>query len=313
MPQPTPAQQRVIDPILSAHARGFRQPQLVAATLFPIAYVAAYGGQAIEFGKEAFRLYNSARAPGTHTKRIQFGYAGKPFAIQPRSLEGVLPRELQRDANVPGVDAAARAVNVPLRSLLLEHEHLCASLARNASLYDNEHKVALSGSERWTGETSDPTADIETAKEAIRASIGIEPNTVMISGKAFAALRSNTKIIERMKYTGRDSLTTEVLKALWDIENVVVGKAVVADAADDFGDVWGTDVVVAYTNVSTSVNQEEPSYGYTYAIEGMPAVEEPYYDNNAKSWIYPVSYDMTPVLTGITAGYLIQNAGAPAS
>lgn len=313
MPQQTPAQQRVIDPILSAHARGYRQAQLVAAALFPIAHVAAYGGQAIEFGREAFKLYNSARAPGTNTKRVQFGYAGKPYAIQPRSLEGVLPRELQRDAMVPGVDAATRAVNVPLRSLLLEHEHLCAGLARNAAAYDTDHKVALVGAARWTGGSSDPLADIETGKEAVRASIGIEPNTVLISGRAFAALRSNEKIIERTKYTGRDSITVDIIRALFDVEQVVVGKAVVADADDAFGDVWGPDVIMAYTNTSASVNQEEPSYGYTYAIEGMPAVEEPYWDNNTKSWIYPVSYDMTPVLTGITAGYLIQNAGAPAS
>ena len=38
-------------------------------------------------------------------------------------------------------------------------------------------------------------------------------------------------------------------------------------------------------------------------------VEVPYYDNNAKSWIYGVGYERAPQLTGITAGFLIQNAG----
>ena len=53
-----------------------------------------------------------------------------------------------------------------------------------------------------------------------------------------------------------------------------------------------------------------PSYGYTYSITGMPLVRQPYEDRNANSWIYPVQADRSPVLSGITAGYLIQNAGA---
>lgn len=52
--QMTPGQVRVVDPILSEHARGYRQAQLVATALFPFADVAAYGGQVIEFGKESF-------------------------------------------------------------------------------------------------------------------------------------------------------------------------------------------------------------------------------------------------------------------
>ena len=55
---------------------------------------------------------------------------------------------------------------------------------------------------------------------------------------------------------------------------------------------------------------EEPSYGYGYRITGMPLVEKPYWDNNAKSWIYGVSNDCTPVLSGMTAGFLVQGAGS---
>lgn len=42
--QMTPGQTRVVDPILSDHARGYRQAELVAPSLFPFADVSAYGG-----------------------------------------------------------------------------------------------------------------------------------------------------------------------------------------------------------------------------------------------------------------------------
>ncbi len=69
-------------------------------------------------------------------------------------------------------------------------------------------------------------------------------------------------------------------------------------------------MVVAYVSQNPRGNAAEPSFGYTYAIDGMPSVESPYYENNAKSWIYGVSNDASPVLSGMTAGYLIQDAGA---
>lgn len=317
MSQMTPGQTRVVDPILSNVVRGYKRPGNVARVLFPIVYVTTYGGKTVEFGKESFRLHNSARAPGSNTKRIDVGYAGKPFAITPHALEAKVPRELMRDASqVPGIDLAGRATNVAMDSLELEHEYESAQLARSAANYDAEHKTALVGPARWTSATSDPSADIAAALEAIRGSIGIRGNRVVLGPSAFAAARVHPKIIERIKYTSRDSATPEILASLWQVKEVVVGDAVVATGAnDDFGDVWGDDAIVAYVpdQVEAGNNQFEPSYGYTYAIDGEPSVETPYYDNNAKSWIYGVSNDSTPVQSGMVAGYLIQDAGKPAA
>ena len=274
--QMTPGQVRVVDPILSEHARGYRQAQLVASVLFPFADIAAYGGRVIEFGKESFKVYNSKRAPGAATKRVRFGYEGKPYSIIPSSLEAVVPREHMRDANaVPGINLATRAVNVVLRSQLLEYEVECAGIATNASNYDNDHKVTLTGTDVWSNDASDPASDVETGKEAVRASIGLYPNTMLLSATAFSKLKRHPKIIARSADSGIRKVTLDLLRQVFEIENIVVGAGVVAGANDEFGDVWGTSVVLAYVSPGSDVNAnaEEPSYGYGYRIEGMPLVE----------------------------------------
>lgn len=310
-----PTQSRVVDPILSEHARGYKQRELIGAALFPRVPVAMYGGKVVEFGKEAFRLYNTKRAPGSNTKRIEFGYEGKAFAIQPSGLEAKVPREWMRDAAVvPGIDLASRATNIVLRAMALSHEYECAQIALAPANYDADHKVALVGADRWTGANSDPSKDIETGKEAVADSIGIEPNTLMLSRKALGALKYHPKLIDRMKYTSVSSITIEMLKNIWEIENIVIGAARVATGANDvFGDVWGSDAWLGYVSTSDVPNQEEPSYGYTYYIDGHPSVEAPYWDDNAKSWVYGVSDDNSPVLSGMLAGYLIEDAGGPAA
>ena len=315
MSQMSPGQARVVDPILSTHARGYRQSTLIGKKLFPVAPVAQYGGKILTFGKEAFRLYNTKRAPGANTKRIDFGYEGDPYSIVPSALEAKVPRELMRDASqVPGIDLGARSVNTVLRIMALAHEHECAQIALDPAKYNADHKVKLVGSARWTSPDSDPTKDVETAKQAIADSIGMEPNRLMLSRKALSACKYHPKLIERVKYTRAESITIDMLKALWEVEEIVVGTARVATGANDsFGDVWGPDVWLGYVSDNPDPSVEEPSFGYTYQIEGHPLVEVPYWDNNAKSWIYGVSDDNTPALSGMLAGYLIEDAGLPAA
>jgi hypothetical protein len=315
MTQQTAAQSRVIDPILTTHARGYVRPGNVGHHLFPSAEVGIYGGQILTFGKEGFRRYNTKRAPGSPTKRVTFGYDGEKYAIVPSALEAVVPDETANDAlKVPGVDQAGDSVDLILDVFALEHECECADIARNPALYDVDHKVALLGADRWRGANGDPTADVTAGKNAIRKSIGIRPNTILISDSAFSALESNAKIQAYMDHRSIPALTAEVIAKMWQIPNVVIGESVVASGqADDFGDVWGHDVILAYVAPPTGSNRRSnarPSYGYTYTIKGHPSVRAPYRDENRVSWVYPVSCDRTPVLSGVTAGYLIQNAGA---
>lgn len=301
-------QVRVIDPILTTHAQGYRQQEMVGSALFPRVPVAVSGGQVLEFGKEAFRLYNARRAPGANTKRIEFGYLGKPFALVQDALEGKLPIEHIRDTSqIPNIQLGQRSVNTVMRSLLLALEAEQADIARNASNYDADHKVDLSAA-KWSTPAGDPAKDVRAGREAIRETIGVYPNVLLLSAKAFAAASENPKVLERFKYTSSDSVTAEMLARLMDVDRVVVGKAVAADARGTFSDIWGADAVLAYAAPEAS-SIEEPSYGYTYTLEGHPLVEQSYYDNSAKSWIYPVTMERSPVLTGITAGFLFQNAG----
>jgi hypothetical protein len=308
----SPGQVRVVDPVLTNVARGYTNPMFVGGALFPRVPVSISGGQIIEFGKEAFRLYSARRTPGAATKRVMYGHAGKPFSLVQDALEGKVPREWMRDAAVsPGVDLGTRAVNNTLSAIGLALEYEQATLARTAASYAASNKVAQTADTTWADpDGSDPQSDVEAGKEAIRAKTGQYPNVIVLSATTFAALKGHPKIIDRIKYTARDSVTTELLANLWDIPRVMVGRAVFASGADDaFQDVWGDDTVLAYAPDQPS-GMEQPSYGYTYTMEGHPLVEQAYWDNNEKSWIYPITMERAAVIAGAEAGYLIQNTGA---
>lgn len=304
---------RVVDPILTTVAQGYKNAELVADALFPVVPVEQRAGKILQFGKEDFRLYNTGRTPGSNTKRVQYGYLGNPFALYSHSLEGAVPFEIMQEANsVPGIDMGRVAVGKTQNIILLKNEIDAAALALNAANYGAANKVTLSGASQWSDYSgvSNPSKDIETAKEAIRAVTGKRPNTVLLSPKAFNACKQHPAIIDRIKYTGRDSVTTDMLATLWGVARVVVGDAIYEDATGALTDVWGKHVVVAYTELGTLADAGLPSYGYTYRLRNYPTVETPYMDRNAKLWAYPVTDERAPVLAATGAGYLITNAVA---
>jgi len=313
MPQLTVAQARVVDPVLTSVAQGYANAAMVGMALFPYVPVQARGGKVVSFGREDFRLYASGRVPGATTKRVNFGYTSGSYALENHSLEGVVPFELMDEAErVPGIDMARGAVRKVQNMIALRLEKAQADLATTAGNYAGSNKVTLSGSSQWsdyTG-TSKPQVDVEAAKDSVRAQIGRRANTVVMGAAVWSKLVAHPTVLDRIKYTGRDAATPELVAKLFGVERVLIGDALYENDAGAMADVWGKFVVVAYTELGTLADMGLPTYGYTYRLGGYPIVEEPYQDRSAKSWVYPLTDEVSPVIAGASAGYLISAAVA---
>lgn len=300
-------QARVIDPVLSTVALGYSNQAFIGQALFPRVPVYAAGGQVIEFGKEAFLNYNLRRAPGSATKRISLGYAGKPYAVFQDALEIPIPFEHQRDAAaVVGINLQTNATKKGMQIALKSLEVEAATLAITAANYDASNKVALAGGTKWSSGTGVPVTDFDTGREAIRSQCGIYPNTAWFSAVAWNAFKNNAQIAERFKYTNADGVVTpDMVKDVLQVEKIVVGAGISMTDAGVASDIWGNNAGLAYVPPSPE-DADTPSFGFTYTMDGDPRVEEIYWDHSAKSWVVPITYERAPVITAKAAGYLIQ-------
>lgn len=311
MPQMTTRQAQVIDPILTTHARGYENAEFIGTELLPNVDIPNRSMKVIRFGKEAFRRYvDTRRAPGAETKRLQFGYAADPVSLNQESLAALVPVELQQNAQaVPGIDLAAVSIKSVQDVIGLGREVEIAQMVRDPARYDANHKLRLTGDDRWSDPSSSPSVDMDEARDNVRRSIGRYPNTLALGPSVFKALKQHPRIKEQFKYTSADSITTAMLAQYFDIERVLVGKAVALPetASDDVlaDDVWGDDAVLAF--VPQASNFLVPSFGYTYRLGGYPIVEQPYYEQGRKSWVYPVTEEYRPYVTGQEAGFLFQS------
>jgi hypothetical protein len=308
------AQARVLDPILSAVAKGYEPQQTyIADILFPRVPVNVRGGTIITFGREQFQVVKSVRAPGTDTKQVEVGYGSEKFSLVDNRLIGRLPLQLMQEANAgPSIDEGARTVSIVQQKMDLEREVDAAALARAPGAYANSNKTAvLSGTELWTDPASNPFAVVEAGKEAIRKKIGRRPNFWELPPTVLTALRNHPKVLDKLSTsTDRAPATMAQLQALFEIPNIVEGSAIV-DEKGNFLDVWGNDSIMAYVSPKSLQSMGSMNYGYTYQLEGYPVVEQPSWDVSKESWLYPVSDARQVVMACADSGYLIRGPVAP--
>lgn len=312
MNQMTPGQARAVDPILTEIARGYRSPKAaIANILFPLVNVMQRAGKIISFGPDDFKLVSSVRAPGTNTKRVQFGYASGDYSLVDYRLEALTPWEIQEEAGaVPGIDLIAMSVRKVQNVMALEREKQAADLARNDALYGSNNKETLTSTAQWSHADSDPIGDVLAAKEAVRKQIGERPNVFTMGPEVLTALRNHPKILDRLSTSAdRPPASLAQLAALFEIPMIVEGEAVYHDGSQ-FQDVWGKDAILAYTTPASLAEMGSPSYGYTYQLEGRPVVEEGYEDRGANSWVNPVADARKAVLAGASAGFIFKTAVA---
>ena len=313
MSQMTPSQARVIDPLVTAVARGYESPEsAVANVLFPIVQVGQRAGTIMVFGKEQFDIVDTKRAPGASTKRSQFAYGSDKFSLIDYRLEAMVPYEIQEEsAAVPGINLIEMSIRKVQDQMALERENEAALLARNAANYAASNKTVLSGTDLWTSAASNPFVVVEAGKEAIRKKIGKRPNVLMLPPVVLSALRIHPMVLDKISTsTDRTPATIAQLQAMFEVAMIVEGTAIY-NGATGFSDVWGNDAILAYVSPKSMQEMGSQSFGYTYQLIGRPSVEEGYDDRNRNSWIVPYTDARAPVLVGANGGFLIQNAVAP--
>jgi hypothetical protein len=121
------------------------------------------------------------------------------------------------------------------------------------------------------------------------------------------ALCANEAILDRTKYTSRDSITLDMLRQLFQVDVLQVGEAVTADpVTGTFADIWGPNVVLAYVD-RVEKSRQVPSFAYTYKLKGSPSAGPERWDADTRSWKGDLFWEQREYITSPEAGFLLQN------
>ncbi|WP_231552498.1 major capsid protein [Oligella urethralis] len=292
---------RVVDPVLTQLAIGHSNASFVSEALFPIVKVEKEGIIVPKFGKESFQAWNTERALGADSNRMDRRDVG---GIDVVLVEHDLSYPVDyRESQESMFDEEAAGIKLAKDGVDLRRELTCAALAQKPATYASGAKKALSGAAKWSNGGGNPQEEVETGKEVIRSRIGIRPNTVVMGPSVYRLLKYHPKLQEALGSNERKVIRIEHLKDLFEVENVVIGEAV--SGMKEQSDIWGDNLVLAYVAKGEQGNKERPSYGYTFQ-KGKP-VADTFDSEDGKVKFLRYTHIYKPVVVGADAGYLISD------
>lgn len=303
---------RAVDPVLTNIARGYKNAAFVGEVLFPFVPVDKEAGKVPQFGKEAFKVYNTERAIRAKSNRLSpEGISMIDFVLKEHDIEFPIDyREIDESKDIVNYEIYATETVTKIINLRIEKER--ADLAQNLNTYPSGNKITLEGNAKWTAKTtSDPIGNIETGKETIRSKIGIYPNVMLLGATAYNALKVHPAIIDLLKYSQKAILTEEILSQIFDMK-VVVGRAVYASDGGTFNDIWADNCILAYIpekNDNTERTPFEPSFSYTFRKKNNPVVDK-WDESNGKLHIIRNTDIVAAKVVGAEAGYIINDTNA---
>lgn len=298
-----------INAYLSEVARGYHNNAFVAQNLFPTIFSEKEKIDIFEFNKEAFNLYDTERAIRANSNVISpQGFKKHTTTLTEHDLS--YPIDYREEQEAEKVKLQLHATNVVTEGLLLKHEKECADLVQNPNNYASENKILLSGTSCFSDKNSDPQGVVDDAKDAVSAKIAQDPNTMVIGQAAWKSLKKHPQLKGLISDNQNKLVTLNLLKEIFEIENIFIGKSIFANEEGNFERIWKDNIVLAFVpNLGTSRTEYDPSFAYTVRKKDALQIDEYQKEGNKVKYIRATDI-YTPFLVGADAGYLISGTNA---
>ena len=307
----TLSKSRIVDPVLTNLATGYTNADFVGDQLMPFVAVEKEGGKIPKFGQEHFKVYATERALRAASNRIAPPDVGSvDVALDEHDLETAIDYREEAESMFP---LQARATANVVEGIRLRHEVMVADVVQNLASYPAGNKITLTGTAQFTHADSDPEGVVDDAKAAVRAKTVKDPNTLVIGFACWRVLKRHPKLKAILSDSRPRLVQLADLREVFEIQNIVIGKAVRASDKGVVSDIWGDNMVLAYVpGAAGDMNARspyEPSFGYTLRKRGQPVVDT-YVEAGGKVQLIRNTDIFRPFLLGAEAGYLIKDTNA---
>ena len=279
MPQPTGGQVH-IDAILTNISVAYLQNQdnFIADKVFPVIPVDKKSNKFFTYTKnDWFRDEAQRRAGGTESAGGGYGLSTGSYSADVFAFHKDVDDQTLYNSDTP-LNPLREATEFVTRRLMLRKEvqwntDFFAGSIWTAGDYDGVSGTpSTNETKQWSDyAASDPINDIETAKAGILSTTGMEANTLVLGYDVFRQLKNHPDIVDRIKYTSSQTVTADMLAAMFDIPRVIVSKGVKATnnegAAGVYAFTAGKKALLCH--VAPNPGLLTPSAGYSFAWTGV--------------------------------------------
>lgn len=279
MPEPSQQQVHVNRPLTNI-SQAYMQDasNYIAAKIFPPVPVLKQSDLFWIYTKgDWFRDEAQIRTDGTQSAGGGYGLSTAPYYAPVYAFHKDVGPQTRANTDVP-LNADRDATIFVTERMLLKREILVCAKALAVSTWTGSSTSGdFTPSPQWNLANSTPIEDITTQTWAIQATTGKFPNRFILGPRVWQVLSNHDEVIQRIKYTQRAVVTTDLLASLIappgvDDFQVLVAAAIINNAAqgaaDSFGYIAPTkDALLLYSAPSPGIMV--PSAGYIFTWTGL--------------------------------------------
>ena len=264
------------DALLTNISVGYTNPGYIADQVFPIVNVRKQTDVIPKYDKSHFfRHAAEIRAPGAPSLRGGFKVTHTDLYHCPRFSYGFeIPDELRDNADEPfNMDRDGTR-------FVTEKGYLCREGAFATDYFATSKGwtdlVGGTNFFQWSDyAASSPLTDMETWKDNVEAIIGQEPKTLVLGKQAWVPTKWHPDLIDTVKYTQRGVMTTELMASLFEVDRILIGRAIrvtsaegVAEGSATYARIFGKSGLLLYVPAGPSLMT--PAAGYTFVWARVP-------------------------------------------
>lgn len=306
--QPTQRDVRPVDPVLTTLSIGFKNERFLWDQIAPPAEQSEKSGTFFIYDREFwFRRQNGAeRSPQGPYLRVGYGVSSATYNTFEIGFEKSTGDPIKAASQTP--DSLETLNTQFLTNLIqLELEKRIADAAFVTGVWGTSN--TLTGTDQWSDfANSDPIADADTAIRTIRRNTGAKPNVLFVGLLGWEKLKEHPLILDKYKHSQVGVMTPELVAAVLDIDELVVGDSVenTGDEGQSFSgaDIW-TDNALFLVRNNPALGVANGAYTFMWNERGnIPWAVESYREEGIRSDVDRIFTHIDPQIVSAQHGYL---------
>ena len=278
MPNPTLSDVHVNGPLTNVSiAYALNADRFIAPQVFPNVPVAKQSDAYYTYARDDwFRADAQLRAPGTESVGGGYRIGQDTYFAHVYAFHKDIDDQIRANAD-PGISMDRDASRYVTNNLLLRREKLFVSTFFGTGIWGRDvtgvaGAPAANQFQQFDQAASKPIEVLRAEILAMSELTGYEPNTLVMGPRVWNALADHASFLERIKYTERGVVGTDLLASLLGIERVLIPRGIEVTTAeeaavDTYAFLFGKSMWLGY--VAPSPGLMQPSAGYTFSWTGF--------------------------------------------
>mgnify|MGYP003626677170 FL=1 len=217
------------------------------------------------------------RGTGSPTKGANFTMSTGTFSCQQYGMHMDVDDYVAANADA-GVDILTSATQYVTEKLLQKRDEVFAAAAFTTSVWTGSSSGSdITPSTKWSASGGTPIKDISDQQAACHAKTGRTPNVLLLGKDVYSALRDSDDLLDRVKYSEKGIVTTDLMASLFGVDEVIVASSIENTALEGATAVYAPifdadDALLIYRPQNPGLLT--PAAGYMFSFTGVAGADQ---------------------------------------